>query len=220
MPKATLFRYLVTLELRGYVRRNPEGDRFSLGLKVLELSHHLLSAMTLHEVALPYMRELQRRFRETVNLAVLEDCEIVYIEILESPQTFKMSSHVGGREIPHATSLGKAMLAFLPDEDVVHIVAHTEFPERTSKTVSSLSQLQEELEEIRRRGYAVDNEENEEGARCVGVPIFDHRGNVAAALSISGPALRSSTEQIEEMGSALLQASAQISQMVGSSARR
>lgn len=220
IPKATLFRYLVTLEGRGYVRRNRDGDRFSLGLKVLELSNHLLSAMTLHEVALPHMRELQRRFRETVNLAVLEDCEIVYIEILESPQTFKMSSHVGGREIPHATSLGKAMLAFLPHEDVEHIVARTGFPERTNRTISSLPQFQDELEEIRRRGYAVDNEENEEGARCVGVPIFDYRGNVAAAMSISGPALRSSAGQIEEMSSALLEASAQISQSVGSTARR
>lgn len=210
----------MTLEERGYVRRNRDGDRFSLGLKVLELSNHLLSAMTLHEVALPHMRELQRRFRETANLAVLEDCTIVYIEILESPQTFKMSSHVGGREIPHATSLGKAMLAFLPHEDVEHIVARTGFPERTDRTISSLPQLQDELEEIRRRGYAVDNEENEEGARCVGVPIFDHRGNVAAAMSISGPALRSSAGQIEEMSLALLEASAQISQSVASTARR
>lgn len=215
IPKATLFRYLVTLEGRGYVRRAGDGDRFSLGLKILELSNHLLHAMTLHEVALPHMRQLQRRFRETVNLAVLEGCEIVYVEILESPQTFKMSSHVGGREIPHATSLGKAILAFLPLDEVERIVSQTGFPSRTSKTVCSLSQLQAELENVRHRGYAVDNEENEEGARCVGTPIFDHRGNIAAAISVSGPALRSSAEQIEEMGTALLEVASQISQRIG-----
>jgi IclR family acetate operon transcriptional repressor len=220
IPKATVFRYLVTLEGRGYVRKNPENDKYELGLKILELSNRALANVTLHKVASPYMQELLDRFQETVNLGVLEKNEVVYIEILESPRAFKMSSHVGGRDFPHSTSVGKAMLAFLPEETVEQIVHATGLPKRTEKTISSLPRLKEELATVRQRGYAIDDGENEEGARCVGAPIFDRRGNVIAAISISGPAIRSSMEEIEEMGAAVLEATSQISQKIGYSDQR
>jgi IclR family acetate operon transcriptional repressor len=215
MPKATLFRYLVTLERRGYVRKDSGNEKYWLGFRILELSNCVLGNMTLHEVALPYMQEILDRFRETVNLAVLEGDEVVYIEILESPQSFKMSSHVGGRDYPHATSVGKAMLAFLPEKEVERIVHATGLPKRTDKTITSHGRLKEELAMIRQRGYAIDNGENEEGARCVGAPIFDHRGGVVAAVSVSGPAFRTSMKEIEELGLALLDVTSQISQKMG-----
>jgi len=218
IPKATLFRYLVTLERRGYVRKNPENDKYGLGFKILELSNCVLGNMTVHEVALPYMQELLDRFKETVNLGVLEDNEVVYIEILESPRSFKMSSQVGGRDFPHATSIGKAMLAFLPEKKVDSIIDVTGLPKRTEKTITLLAQLKEELAMIRQRGYAMDNGENEEGARCVGAPIFDRRGDVIAAISISGPAFRSSGQETQEMGVAVLEVTAQISRKIGYSA--
>ncbi|MGQ9600652.1 MAG: IclR family transcriptional regulator [Anaerolineae bacterium] len=215
IPKVTLFRYLHTLEQRKYVRKNPENDKYVLGLKILELSSHALDSLSVHEVALPYMRELQSRFEETVNLAVLEGAEVVYIEILESPRAFKMSSHVGGRELPHSTSLGKAMLAFLPDEEVKQIVKVKGLPKRTENTISTEDQLQDELAAIRQRGYAIDDEENEIGARCVGVPIFDRRGRAIAAISLSGPAFRFSPAEVEAMGTALQNAAARISERIG-----
>lgn len=215
MPKATLFRYLVTLEGRGYVRKGPGDDNYALGFKALELASNVLGNLTLHEVALPHMKELQELFHETVNLGVLDGHEIVYIEILESRRTFKMSSRVGGRDMPHATSLGKAMLAFLPEEEIENIAQDCGLPKRTAKTICSLPQLKQELASVRQRGYATDEGENEEGARCVGAPIFDRRGNVAAALSIAGPAFRSSATRIEEMGTALVAAALQISRGLG-----
>ena len=115
----------------------------------------------------------------------------------------------------HATSLGKAMLAFLPDEEVERIAETSRLPKRTANTIDSLSQLWPELGMIRERGYAIDEEENEAGARCVGVPIFDHQGNVVAALSISGPASRLSAAEVEKLGAALVAASQQISQGMG-----
>ena len=215
MPKATLFRYLVTLENRGYVRKTLNDDRYALGFKVLELGRQVLGNLNLHAMALPFMKTLQAQFQETVNLAVLDGCEIVYIEILESPQTFKMAARVGAHEMAHATSLGKAMLAFLPDEEVERIAETSNLPKRTANTIDSLSQLWPELGMIRERGYAIDEEENEAGARCVGVPIFDHQGNVVAALSISGPASRLSAAEVEKLGAALVAASQQISQGMG-----
>lgn len=220
MPKATLFRYLITLESRGYVRKTLADDRYALGFKVLELGSQVLGNLTLHEVALPYMKALQAQFQETVNLGVLDECEIVYIEILESPRTFKMAARVGGHEMAHATALGKAILAFLPKEEIERIAKTTNLPRCTANTLDSLSQLEPELEMIRERGYAQDREENEEGARCVGVPIFDHRGGVIAALSISGPAFRLSAARIEKMGAALAAAGQQISQEMGCGDRR
>jgi IclR family transcriptional regulator, KDG regulon repressor len=215
LPKVTTFRYLATLEPRGYVRRNPENDKYSLGLRVLQLSNEAVGNLTVHEVALPYMKRILDRFQETVNMAVMEGNEVVYVEILESPQPFKMSSHVGGREVPHATSLGKAMLAFLPQEEVSHIIETTGLPVRTARTICTLSRLQEELVGIRQRGYAVDDSENEEGARCVGVPILGHRGRAIAAISVSGPASRLSADEIERLGLALVEVSSEISHRLG-----
>jgi DNA-binding IclR family transcriptional regulator len=220
MPKATLFRYLVTLEQRGYVRKTLASEKYSLGLRILDLSSRALDSLTFHEVALPHMKELLARFQETVNLAVLEGNHIVYVEILESPHTFKMSSRVGSREMPHSTALGKAILAFLPEQEVEHILKNTGLPRYTANTICSLPHLMQELATTRRRGYSIDNGENEEGARCVGAPIFDHRDDAIAAISISGPAVRSSAEEIEEMGAALLEASSHISQRIGHETRR
>jgi DNA-binding IclR family transcriptional regulator len=212
MPKATLFRYLVTLEQRGYVRKSSASEKYGLGLRVLDLSSRALDNLTFHEVALPHMKQLLERFQETVNLAVLEGDQIVYVEILESPRTFRMCSRVGSREMPHSTALGKAILAFLPQQEVEHILQSTGLPRFTANTICSLPRLMQELATTCQRGYSIDNGENEEGARCIGVPIFDRRGDVIAAISISGPAVRSSPEEIAEMGAALLEASSQISQ--------
>jgi IclR family acetate operon transcriptional repressor len=168
--------------------------------------------MPIHEVALPYLHDLLVRFQETVNLGVLEHNEIVYLEVLESPQAFKMSSHVGARDYPHATSLGKAVLAFLPEKEVERIIRATGMPKRTEKTICSFSRLKEELTLIRRRGYSIDDQENEEGARCVGAPLLDSRGNVMAAISLSGPAPHFSQAVIENIGAALTEITSLISQ--------
>jgi DNA-binding IclR family transcriptional regulator len=215
IPKATLFRYLVTLEGRGYVIKSPESGAYTLGWKILELSNLALGRLTVHEVALPFMRELLDRFQETVNLGVLEENAVVYVEILESLQAFRTAARVGGRDYPHATSIGKAMLAFLSEKEVERIADATGLRKRTEKTISSLSRLKAELAVVRQRGYAVDNEETEIGACCVGAPIFDHRGEVIAALSISGAAFRFSTEKCEETAAVLVEVTCQISQKLG-----
>lgn len=215
IPKATLFRYMSTLEKRGYVRKHPEEETYSLGLKILELSNQVLDKLNLHEVVIPYMRKLQAQSQETVNLAVLEGHEIVYVEILESPRTFKMASHVGGREWLHTTSLGKAILSTLSEEEVDRIIQITGLPPRTPNSITCLTKLKEALAEVRECGYAVDDEENEIGARCVGAPIHDHRGVAIAAISISGPAFRSTPEETRAWGEALLEATCEISRKNG-----
>ena len=215
IPQATMFRYLVSLEGRDYVIKNPESGAYTLGWKVLELSNLALGRLSVNEVALPYMRELVDRFQETVNLGVVEKNEVVYVEILESPQAFKTAARVGGRDCPHSTSVGKAMLAFLPGKEVQRIVDATGLPKRTDKTITALPRLKAELAAVRQRGYAVDNEETEAGACCVGAPIFDHRGSVIAAISISVPAFRFSKGECEDAGVMLVETASQISRKIG-----
>lgn len=214
IPKPTLFRYVVTLEERGYVTRNSD-EKYTVGLRIFQLTSSALGNLTLHEVALPYMRELLDRFQETVNLAVLEGHETVYVEILESPRAFKMSAHVGGRVPLHATSLGKAILAHFPEDQVDRLIQASGLPRYTANTICSPSVLKEELAAVRARGYATDTEETEEGACCVGVPIFGPRGWPIGAISISGPALRFSQEKMEEMGKALSEVAAKVSRQIG-----
>jgi DNA-binding IclR family transcriptional regulator len=202
----------VTLEEKEYVRKDPDNGEYRLGLRILDLGNKVLVQMPIHEVALPYLRDLLTRFQETVNLGILEHNEIVYLEVLDSPQAFKMSARVGARDYPHATALGKAILAFLPTQEAERIIRATGMPKRTKKTICSPPRLKEELALIRQRGYSIDDEENEEGACCVGAPLLDYQGKVMAAVSLSGPAPRFSQEVIENMGAALIEIKSQISQ--------
>jgi IclR family acetate operon transcriptional repressor len=215
IPKPTVFRYLVTLEQRGYVRKNSDGNAYTLGFKVLELNTRTLGQATLHEAALPHMRALRDRFRETVNLGVLDGNQVVYLEVLESPQPLKMSWRVGGRDYAHSTALGKSFLAYCSAQEVETIARVTGLPKFTPTTVDSLSQLNRELAQVREQGYALDEEENEEGTCCIGAPIFDHQGAVIAAVSISGPTVRIDQAKMSEMGAAVLDVTRRISQKLG-----
>lgn len=215
MPKPTLFRYLTTLQEMGYVQKDPSTDGYTLGLKAFELGNLAMPQRTVREIALPEMHSLLDRFSETVNLGIMDRGQVLYLEILESPQAMKMSARVGSRDYAHATSLGKAMLAFMPDEEVETIVQVHGLPARTEKTITTFTEFRQELVSVRRRGYAIDTGENEPTARCVGAPIFDRFGQVAAAMSLSGPAHRLSDQQVEAVGRALTQAASRISQRIG-----
>jgi IclR family acetate operon transcriptional repressor len=161
------------------------------------------------------MQRLLARFEETVNLAVLDGNQVAYMEILESPHAFKLSYQVGGQDHAHTTSLGKSILAFVDESQVAAIARATGLPAVTTKTINSLSRLNQELAVVRARGYAVDDEENEPGVCCVGATIFGDRGTAVAAISISSPAVRVDETKIQEMGAAVSDAGRRISQQLG-----
>ncbi len=132
------------------------------------------------------MRSIVERVHLTVHLAVLDQGEAVYIEKVEAPGFFKVNTWVGRRMFLHSTSVGKSLLAWLPRHDVEAIVRQHGMKKRTPKTITTISRLLAELELVREQGYAVDDEENSLGARCLGAPVFDAAGNVTAALGVSG----------------------------------
>jgi DNA-binding IclR family transcriptional regulator len=188
---STAHRLLATLAERGYVYQNPETGRYLLSFRVLELASHVEQRTSrLRAAAQPYMHRIRKVCGETTNLVVLNGDRIVYIDQLAGSMSVRMFTEIG-RDVPaHTTGAGKAMLAFEHDEVVEAIAAREPLEAYTSHTITSAADLRAELARIRRRGYALDNEEYEDGVTCVAAPIFDHEGRVCGALSVSGPTAR------------------------------
>jgi len=216
LPRNTAFRLLYTLEKHGYVRQDPGSKKYLLGIRLFELGNAVFRSTDLSVLARPVLQALLERFQETVNMAVLHDDSLVYIMRLESSRSLRTSSAIGGRVPLHSTALGKAILAFLPDAQLAGLIGKERLPALTSKTITDPRQLHRELEFVRQRGYALDHEESVEGVCCLGAPIFDRSGSVAAAVSISGPLQRlKDSAKREEVGQALVQAAHDVSRRIG-----
>lgn len=212
--KSTAYRILTHLQREGYLYRGESGN-YSFGMKLVQLGTLSHRGARLQEVARPVLRELWEKTQETVNLAVLDDSMVLYVEVLESPHIFRLASSVGMRRPIHSTALGKALGAFLPDEEREKLLSNETFEPITSQTVSDRNGLREELSRVRRRGYAIDDEESVEGARCVGVPILNHNQESLAAISVSGPTSRMSRDKIPSIATAVQEAARTISAQLG-----
>jgi len=214
ISRPTAYRLLSTLATRGYVAQ-VNGSFYRLGTQALSLSKKLLNSIDLPELTRPYMRELGEMTNETVHLSILEGAEILYIAIIECPQPIRMSCNIGTRNNLYSTAMGKAVLAFLPPEEQARIIDRIELVPLTSKTITTRAGLVEELVRIRKCRYAVDDEENEEGVRCVGAPIFDRTGRAFSAVSVSGPAYRLPVSRLEAISTLVIEMTGTISARVG-----
>src|SRR5215467_3241480 len=186
IPKSSASYILRTLERRGYLRRETETGRYRLGLKILSLDGDAQTNLDIADVALPFMRTLIEKLHLTIHLTVLDQSETVYIEKVEAPGFFRVNTWVGRRMFLHSTSIGKCLLAWLPKQEVETIVKQQGLKKRTPKTITTMTKLFADLDHVKQEGYAVDDEENSLGARCLGAPVFDATGNVVAALGASG----------------------------------
>lgn len=215
IPKTTVFRYLRTLEACGYVDRDGDTDVYSLGIRLYELGRAVNERLHFREIAMPYMENLRDRFNETVNLGVLEGEEVIYLEMVESRHSLRMQAEVGSRDPVYTTALGKTILAYLPeDQRELHLPA--DLTPRTENTRTDRVALEADLQRTRERGFALDNQENELGARCVGVPIFDSAGRVVAAMSVSSPVSRLTEEREQDIIEGLMEAGEEVSRKLGS----
>ncbi len=185
IPKSSASYILRTLEHRGYLRRDQESGKYRLGLKVLSLGRDVLAGMDIGELARPVLRTLVERTQMTAHLAMLDRGEAVYIEKVDSPGFVKMDTWVGRRMHVHSTSVGKALVAYLPRPEVEAILREHGLKKRTPKTIVTAARFFAELEQVRAQGFAVDDEENSLGARCMGAPVFDALGKVEAAVGLS-----------------------------------
>jgi DNA-binding IclR family transcriptional regulator len=218
LKKATTHRLLASLRRRGIVAQDPVSRRYRLGLKLWELGQMATNQVDWLERVRPYLQELTDTVGETTHLAVLNEGQVLYVEKVESTRSLRMPSQVGRRLPAHCTGVGKALLAFLPEEVVRALIARHGLPRFTRNTITDQGALDAELALIRARGYSVDNEEIEEGLVCIGAPIRDHTSHVVAAVSMAGPSSRVRPETYETHARAVVRMAAAMSAALGSPA--
>ena len=215
LHKSTAHRLIMVLESNRFVERNPVSGRYHLGSRLMELGLSAVSQLDVYQIAGPHLRTLVSETGETAHLAVLRDGEVVSLVSAESTQTLRTPVTVGSRTPAHCTSLGKAMLAFAPEEQVNDFLNGRTLKSYTRKTITSASRFKAELRAIRKVGYAVDNEEREVGLRCIGAPVCNSAGDVIAAVSIAGPAFRLTEDRIPLLSGAVIRTGARISASLG-----
>lgn len=217
LHKSTVHRQLASLAAMGYVRKAEDSGRYRLTLKLLELSGRLTDNLNVLEVARPYLEQLRDRTGEAVHLVVRDQKDIVYVYKAESRgSAYRMFSRIGMRRAMYCTAAGKSMLALMPEKEVNQIWLASDVRAYTEHTITTLESLQQELTDIRKCGYALDNEENELGVRCIASALTDYSGKSSAAFSISAPIVRMPDERIRELAPEILSMRARISAELGS----
>ncbi len=214
--KSTVSRILSTLANNRLLIKPPKNGKYRLGIRLFELGTLVSSNMDLQKEALPFMEELSAKVEETVLLVVMDDFEVVYINKVESSQSLRAISRVGGRLPAHCTGVGKVLLAALsPEELNTFLLTKVPIKSFTQNTITRPEKLRKVLDQIRLQGYALDNEEYSEGLMCVAGPIFNHSGTVVGAISISGPTKRMKKKKIKTLISLVKTAAAGISNQLG-----
>jgi DNA-binding IclR family transcriptional regulator len=215
LHKSTTASLVYTLDANGYLGQNPDTRKYRLGLKLVERAFAMLDQVEVRQVAFPFLRELRDQWNETVNLAILDGPDIVYVERMLGTKALGMRSEVGRRAPAHSTALGKAILSCLPVATVQAFVSQYGLPAMTPRTITDPDKFLVELERIREQGYAVDDEENEIGGRCVAVPVFDHTGQPVAAASVSAPTARLPVSEFLQAGAMVRETAKSISRGLG-----
>ncbi len=212
--KSTAHRFLKHMEREGYLIHTESGP-YLIGPRLSAMGTQANSRAVLQAAARPILWELWKSTQETVNLAVLDSGTVLYVDVIESSHEFRLASRVGTRRPVHATSLGKAICAFLPEELLKRTLEGLVLSSLTPNTVINLVQFRRELDRVRQKGYSLDDEEVTLGARCVGAPILGKNQEAVAAISISGPVTRIGREQLPSLGAAVIEASGRISAAMG-----
>jgi len=215
MSKSTVYRFLQTMKSLGYVAQEGESEKYSLTLKLFELGARALQNVDLIRSADVEMRELSRLTKETIHLGALEEDSIVYIHKIDSLYNLRMYSRIGRRNPLHTTAIGKVLLAWRDRSEVQDILREVEFRRSTANTIVTADALLTVLDQVKIQGFGEDNEEQEEGLRCIAVPVFDRFGVIIAGLSISFPTIRFSEDAKNEYVAMLHRAARNLSEQMG-----
>ena len=203
LNKSNVHNILTTFKAMGYLDQDDESGRYKLGLSVYSLCYSLGQNLSIGSVAAPYLQELADMAGERVYLAIPHEQEIIYVTSAYPKTSIDLMRPIMGEHAQmHCTGLGKAMLAYLPDEKQ-RAYAARKLEAYTDYTITDGDALLKELREIRQRGYAIDNMEHEFGVKCVAVPVLGRNGQVVAGVSISGPSLRFYDERIQSLAKEL-----------------
>ena len=219
LPKGTIHRILSSLSYFGYIRQDPATKVYFLGLKLMDLNAQLSIQLDFRKVAEPVLRDLAEKTKQTAHLVVLDRDEVVYVDKIETQQPaggLKMASRIGSRNPAHSSAVGKVLLSYFPDEALADFLQKKGLPRRTANTITDPDSFRDHLEIVRSQGYAIDDEENEQGIRCVGAPIFDGKGRPVAAISVSGSVFQVTKKTVHDViKREVMAAAAEISRQLG-----
>jgi DNA-binding IclR family transcriptional regulator len=215
LNKTTVHRLLAVLEHHRYVERDSLSGRYRLGLKLAELGNLALSRFDLQRIARPYIERLVKETGETAHLGIMQQNEVISLVNVETQHSLRSPSTVGRRSPLHCTSQGKVLLASLPPQQVEQALRGYRFVTYTGRTLRNPAALRTELSKVRQSGYAVDNEEFEEGLRCIGAPVRDHTARVIAAISIAGPRFRITSECTPSLVRKVMRVASDLSETLG-----
>jgi DNA-binding IclR family transcriptional regulator len=212
--KSTAHRFLKHLEREHYLLRREDGS-YLIGPRLTQMSACANRSANLQVVARPILSELWRTTQETINLGVMDRGTLLYIDVMESPHEFRLVSRVGTRRSLQEAAMGKVLTAFLPPNEYERVLRGIIFQRVTPKTIINLAHFRAELDKVRQRGYAVDNEEALLGCRCISAPILNNEGVAIAAMSVSGPITRVSLGQIPTLAKIVKTAADSVSTAMG-----
>ncbi|HSV57108.1 MAG TPA: IclR family transcriptional regulator C-terminal domain-containing protein [Magnetospirillaceae bacterium] len=215
--KSTVFRLLATLKDTGYILQDPETERYYLSLKLFRIGSGAIRRLDIDKAALTVVGRLAKMTSETVHLCILDSDQVLYLHKIESTYSLKvaMASRIGGLTPLYCTGVGKTLLAWQDDDYIRKYLRGADLVRHTERTITDPMALASELQKIRLAGYAYDDEEHELGVRCAAAPIFDMHGQIAAALSVSGPSVRLTDRQMETFRELVKDSAAEISSRLG-----
>ncbi len=215
LSKSTVHGIIKTLEHRGYLQQNPEDLKYKPGIKLFELGNFVGKHLDVGKIARPVIKNLVDELNETVHLVSLQRDEIIYIEKVEGSNALTIYSHIGKKAPFHCTSVGKAILAYLNENEVDRILSSYILKPFTDNTMTNIKDIKNDLSSIREKGYAIDDEEIELGLKCIGAPIFNHQGNVIASISCAAPKMRLDEDRLPKVIAGIKSAAAEISKNLG-----
>ncbi len=215
LTKSTVHRLLHTLIENGYVKQNEENGPYHLSFKMFRLGAQTVEKMDILKISRPYLQRLKDKFGEVIHLVIRDDQEIVYIDKVETDHTIRMYSNIGKRGTLYSTSVGKAMLAYSSDKDLLTLWQCLDIEQKTQYTITTWPEFHREIQTIRKLGYAMDQEENELGVKCIGVALLDYTGLSVGAISVSGPIQRMTNDKVDEIKMEMLHVKTEISKELG-----
>ena len=216
--KSSISRILMTLLAEGFVEKNPQTNKYRLGLKMVELGYRALKRFDLEELATPFLEELADKTNEIIHLAVLDKNEIIYSDKRGKEQVLTVATRIGGRHPAYCSAMGKVLLAGLSQERLNEVLAIEPLRRFTPTTITQVTILRKELERVRKQGFAIDNEESFPGIRCVAAPVYDRNGKIVAALSVTAPRQRMGQERLKEIRELVVETARSISRRRGMNA--
>lgn len=215
LAPSTTHRLLQALHRQGYIMQDTELGLWKIGVKTFQVGNTFLEARDFVATARPYLRQLTQDSGETANLAIRDDGMAVFLAQSESPQMMRMITRLGSRAPLHASGVGKALLAWLPEREVERILQSRGLSRVTENTLDTPARLRESLATIRHQGYACDREEHAIGLNCVAASLHDQDGLPLAAISVSGPVARIPEARLVELGGLVSRAAREISEQLG-----